>query len=62
MSDNWGEPERAPEDGSVHGFNRLIIAENLRCESGNPSPPTGSVVMRSTVSKNLRCKSGTPRW
>jgi len=43
----WGEPERAPQNGSVHAIDHPTIPEKLRCESGNP--PTGSVVMRLTV-------------
>jgi len=56
----WGEPERAPKNGSVHGS---TVRPYPKIYVANPETPTGSVVIwidRPTVAENLRCESENP--
>ena len=48
MGINWGKPERAPQNGSVHAFN-CPTNHSQKFTLCIRKPPTGSVVVHSTV-------------
>jgi len=56
LIDNWGKPERAPQNGSIHVFD---CSQKITLRIRRPS--TGSVVVQfdhPTVPKNLHFKCG----